>query len=135
MDFAKKIRVLIFATLKITLCLVFIFNVLSGSFHKHEETSLFADQICSGEKELDPCHRYLVHHEESTDCNGSHLHFQNKEHECFFCKHFKERINYIVPNFVLLNLSSHFTEKIAPEPFVFKILHLSSYLRGPPLAV
>lgn len=118
----------------VVLSFVIIFNLVSGSFHELQEHSHSEEEICSPEFEKDACHRYLIHHEESTSCNKEHKHINEKTEDCFVCKYYKERQNDLNNTseqllYVIVERSVNYTESRSP---INSLSIFYTYLRGPP---
>jgi hypothetical protein len=123
-----------YSLLSVVLNFVIIFNLVSGSFHELQEHKHSDEEICSPEFEKDACHRYLIHHEESTSCNKEHKHINEKTEDCFGCKYYKERQNDLnITNYQLLYVAVErsviYTEPQCP---VNSLSIFYTYLRGPP---
>lgn len=134
MSLKQNIRTLFCSTVSSLLSVIIVFNLGFNVFHIRSEEHHHSEQTCSADEEFNACHRYLIHHEKSTGCDGEHEHFTKKTDYCFVCKYYKQR-----------NEFSHFESYSAfylPDhqinyrsvSFKNKIQNYSSYyLRGPPI--
>jgi hypothetical protein len=87
-----------YSTLALLLTAVLLFNVFGSNLHEcSKHSNVNAEVSCNDENELDACHRFLIHHEKSQACNGSHEHLNASHDECFVCKYVKERQNEAIP--------------------------------------
>jgi hypothetical protein len=92
MFYNKKLYRSLHPALSIVLIAAVIFNFLSNNSHQCSEHSTVSSEMsCNEDNELDACHRYLIHHEKSEACNGSHEHLNSSHDDCFVCKYVKER--------------------------------------------
>lgn len=114
---------------------VITFNLVFNAFHIQTEAHHDAtEQKCLPDDENDTCHRFLIHNEESSACNGTHQHITKKIEECFVCKHFKNHQPFVKTNLVI-NFITHNTIKY----YVLKETKLKFpyssfvFLRGPPI--
>jgi hypothetical protein len=124
----------IYTLLSVVLNFVIIFNLVSGSFHELQEHKHADEEICSPEFEKDACHRYLIHHEESTSCNKEHKHINEKTEDCFVCKYHKERQNDLNNTseqllYLIVERSVNYTVSTSN---VNSLSVFYTYLRGPP---
>lgn len=121
--------------LVLLLNLAIVFNFSINSFHEIEFHQHSSEQICNNEIEKDACHRYLVHHEESSACNKTHKHLSEKNDDCFVCKFFKERNNATPPSHEAISFVIYAYETQFPLTGIdFNTQSLSlSFLRGPPV--
>jgi len=130
-----NIKSLFSATLGVVLSFVIVFNLFTYSIHEIKEHAIHSETLCNEEIEKDACHRFLVHHEESTSCDKTHRHIEEKEDVCFVCKYFKERkldVTIESTSFTWL----FFTECSYTKNSIVQIeksLPSFAYLRGPPV--
>lgn len=124
----------IYSLLSVVLSFVIIFNLVSGSFHEWQEHKHADEEICNPEFEKDACHRYLIHHEESTSCNKEHKHINEKTEDCFVCKYYKERQSDLnITNDQLLYVAVERSVNYNESPSHIKSSSIfNTYLRGPP---
>lgn len=135
MFFRKNTKAFFSRLFSTLLGLIILFNLgLSATHLNCEEHSHSEEQSCSLASEFDPCHRYIVHHEKSSSCDGSHKHFASKVDECFVCKYYKQRSDFTyfenfsfasIPEYKIHYVSASFEDKSSNHSFY--------YLRGPPI--
>ncbi len=115
--------------------LVIVFNLSINSLHDLGSHQHSSEEVCNQEFEKDACHRYLVHHEESTNCNKTHKHFSEKTEDCFVCKYFKQRqtdsfYDHSIDSFYSVFVNSEYHH----YSFIFTSQNIDClYLRGPPV--
>lgn len=132
MRFIKNIKPFLISTISFLLSLVILMNHAGFSISELNEHVIGAG-TCSAENEKDACHRYVYHHEESRDCDGSHKHVSAAQAECFGCKYFKQHQETITEAFGFtvhtIALPFYHSDPVAPplpDPY------FSFYQRGPP---
>lgn len=123
---------------KATVCLllnaVILSSVLINGLHELIEHHHESEELCNDETEKDACHRFLVHHEKSKNCDQTHKHLTEKVSECFICKYIKEQYPaicfeaFLSSSFLLRQQSDY-----KPESASVHSYHLSFlFFRGPP---
>ena len=134
MILSKNIRAFYTVTITVMVNVCIVWNLSFGALHFYSpEHHHFISEPCSADKENDACHRFLVHHEKSNSCDGSHDHFNSKPEECFSCKYLKHRCDVINAEtdspVIYSNFSINYYRIYLNDD---NQKHLGSYLRGPP---
>jgi hypothetical protein len=115
---------------------VFTLNISHELFHSIFEHDAESHATCTVEDEENDCHRYLVHHIKSEQCDGDHDHFAEAGEKCFKCEFFKEKQKYSLTD------ETHFAEFIPQRSDIVSVPAakansnlFSQFLRGPPAAL
>ena len=112
---------------------VIVFNLSFNAFHLQTEEHHHAEQNCSVDEEFDACHRFLIHHEKSAGCDGTHQHITKKADSCFACNFFKNQQETTEPTnglyFSQNNIINHFFNR---ESRIESSSLIYTFLRGPP---
>lgn len=91
MSVKQNIKTGFCSILSALLGVVIVFNLSFNAFHIQTEEHHHSEKNCSVDEEFDACHRFLIHHEKSAGCDGSHQHLTNKADDCFACNFFKNQ--------------------------------------------
>lgn len=129
----QNIRTITYSAISALLSFIIVFNLSFNAFHTQTEVHHHAEQSCTADEEFDACHRFLIHHEKSSECNGQHKHFSEKTEDCFICTFFKNQHEIIQSKKHLCPLVRTSSLESLIKLSFFKSPYLSfAFLRGPP---
>jgi hypothetical protein len=112
---------------------VFLFNITHELLHSVLEHGTETHTTCHIEDEADDCHRFIVHHIKSEQCDGDHDHFSEAGEKCFKCEFFKEKQKYGVTDAARFGEFVNQNSYVIGVPASKAVIDLfSRFLRGPP---